>query len=351
MSSSRVFAPFAVLAVLAACSAGGEDENSADESSEGELRSLAANEIVGDLAFGETQTVRYTETPRYRAFRIHATAGANVDAWVRSVSGDAHAWLLGANYRTLASNDDANASTKDARVQKKVPSAGTYYLVIRDENGEDADFDVSLAGTLVPDAGPTRVDAGPTRIDAGPNTNDPFDPSSCSGATMSAAQAAAKFAPGASSVTLGTFQMSARQRDCTQVTGCGPWRDFKYTSPGWPNIAVPMAGSVELNVAGSAVTLRLVSSLCGASHGTGSKYGPTCGTVAGAPLSCGVYDYDSSEQWGGSGGTFCSAGAAYLGDDTLKLSGSATEHCARFTAKGNSTDGSRQYEAVITSRY
>src|SRR5438876_318624 len=62
--------------------------------------------IVGDLQNGDTQQVKYTDAPRYRAYRIVGKKGQKVSVWVRSSTGDALAWLLSSSYRILAKNDD-----------------------------------------------------------------------------------------------------------------------------------------------------------------------------------------------------------------------------------------------------
>jgi len=75
---------------------------------------------------------------------------------VRSADGDAVAFLTDARFKSLATNDDADASTKDAHVTASLPSAGDYYLVFRERDEEPATFQVSLSTS-----GAIGVDAGP----------------------------------------------------------------------------------------------------------------------------------------------------------------------------------------------
>lgn len=111
-----------------------------------ELRALTSAEIIGDLSYGQTsQAVAYTKTPLYRAFRFEGRKGDQVEAWVRSSNGDARAWLLRANFATLATNLDAAPGVKDSRVEKELPETGTYYVVFRETAKKNATFTVSLA--------------------------------------------------------------------------------------------------------------------------------------------------------------------------------------------------------------
>lgn len=144
----RVTTPPLAIVLLAATSSGcgaAREDDTAETSSE--LRALDASEIVGELAFGETKAgVSYTESPRYRAFKVVADPGDEFDVWVRGARGaDPKVWLLGDRFQTLAANDDAAPSTRDAHLVHRVRSGGTYYLAFREMNLEDASFDISLA--------------------------------------------------------------------------------------------------------------------------------------------------------------------------------------------------------------
>jgi hypothetical protein len=129
---------------IAACSSSRQE---ATGTSEDALRVPSAAEIAGDISYGQTQTVAYTEVPSFRAFRLAGNQGDAIDLWARSTTGgDARAWLVRADGATLARNDDADATTSDAHIVTTLPRTETYFVVLRDANYEDNTFTVSLAG-------------------------------------------------------------------------------------------------------------------------------------------------------------------------------------------------------------
>jgi hypothetical protein len=148
MVTSRVafgFLLFLGACALAGCAPATEDDEIVGESSDA-LRTLAANERVGDLAFGETKTVAYTPSPLYRALRVEAHAGDKLDVWVRGVGPTdvAVAWIVNARSTTLASGDDADG-TKDAHLVKPITTSGDYWVVFRNKKRAPAGFRVTLA--------------------------------------------------------------------------------------------------------------------------------------------------------------------------------------------------------------
>lgn len=121
-----------------------EQEGVAEEA--GELRALLPNEIVGTIAPGQTSApIAYENPPRYRALSFAGLAGEPVEVWVRSSDGDAVAYLVGSRWKTIASNDDADETTHDARISTVLPETGTYHVVFRERDLEPATFTVSLA--------------------------------------------------------------------------------------------------------------------------------------------------------------------------------------------------------------
>jgi hypothetical protein len=110
--------------------------------------------IVGSLDYNTTSsTVKYTSSPKYRAFKFAGNKGDQVDVWVRSpdFTGDAVAWVLDNNFKTLSSNDDADDTTLDAHISLTLPgnknaSIVTYYVVFRDYWMSRSNFQVSLSG-------------------------------------------------------------------------------------------------------------------------------------------------------------------------------------------------------------
>lgn len=133
--------------MAAGCTVDGEavdlEEIATDE---GELRSLTSSEILGTLAYGESSgAVVYTSKPYYRAFAFQGAAGDEVEAWVRSKTGDARAWIVSDSFRTLASNDDAAPGTKDSKLTVTLTRTGTHYVVFRDARSRKHSFVVELA--------------------------------------------------------------------------------------------------------------------------------------------------------------------------------------------------------------
>ncbi len=138
---------------LAACAsepsgtAGGMTGDGTTGEDAAELRRLLPTELVGDIAYGQTVKVAYTETPVYRALKLVGRQGDHVDLWVRSsTGGDARLWLVRESGKTFAQNDNADPSTLDAHLTVELPRTETYWVVIRDREAEDNTFEVTLAG-------------------------------------------------------------------------------------------------------------------------------------------------------------------------------------------------------------
>src|SRR5688572_5070075 len=130
---SLCFVACPLFVVASACTTNvGEDDGAT--TTEAALRPIAASEIVGTIAFGETKEVAYTETPRYRALSFSGSRGDEVDIWVRAThSQDPWVWLVEPSGFTVGSNDDASSETLDAHVRRKLPRTGTYYIAMREK--------------------------------------------------------------------------------------------------------------------------------------------------------------------------------------------------------------------------
>jgi cysteine-rich repeat protein len=159
---------FVVATLVAGCGTPVILDESSSSSAIGELRILADDEIVGDLGFGETVgPIAYTDTPKYRALRVQALAGDLLDARIRTTDGEAIAWILASDFRTLAASA-LEPRRRDATVTHRAASAGTYYVAFRERDQENATFAVSLAARVVEtDAGAEggidgSADASPT---------------------------------------------------------------------------------------------------------------------------------------------------------------------------------------------
>lgn len=184
------------------------------ESDDAELRSLRAGELAGSIACGETKRVHHSGTPLYRALSIAAKKGQVLDVRVSAPGHDARAWITTASNATRASNDDASADTKDARIVYTAKSTTTHHVVFREKSyEEDVDFDVTLTCT-----GGAGDAGGP------PASDDPFDPASCDGAAISREDAIALIGAGnAFNAVAPAKKLMARKRSCNPVTGCSAW--------------------------------------------------------------------------------------------------------------------------------
>ncbi|AKU97491.1 hypothetical protein AKJ09_04155 [Labilithrix luteola] len=129
-----------------ACSASAP-EGEVAESADSALRVPTTAEILGTIDYGQSLTAEYTEVPSFRAYRLAGKSGDSFDLWVRSPSGgDAVAWLLRSDGKTLVKNDDADGTTSDAHIALTLPRTENYFVVFRDANYEDNTFTVSLGG-------------------------------------------------------------------------------------------------------------------------------------------------------------------------------------------------------------
>jgi hypothetical protein len=137
------------LPVVSGCSSATADASGKEpvESYESELR-LASPKYLGQIASGETKTVSYSNPPKFRAYGFTARGGDQITADVKSVNGDAMAWITTTTFDVLVANDDATSNTLDSKVVYTVP-AGTasraYRVVFRDYDLSSANFSVTLA--------------------------------------------------------------------------------------------------------------------------------------------------------------------------------------------------------------
>jgi hypothetical protein len=102
--------------------------------------------VVGTLLHGQPSgLVGYFNSPRYRASRFAAAQDDRLDIWVGCEDGDAIAWVLDTNYRTLAWNDDARVGITNSHISLTIPSTQpVFYLVFREYNLQFSHFRVEL---------------------------------------------------------------------------------------------------------------------------------------------------------------------------------------------------------------
>lgn len=183
--------------------------------------------------------------------------------------------------------------------------------------------------------------------DAGSVTGDPFDPQSCPGQSLTEAQAAQFFHSGATQAVIGSYTIEMRQRSCNAVTGCGAWgaptTDVGVALGG---ATLPLMGEILLNVQGSSVVLALQDS----TEELPYSMGTTCSAVDGSPETCGTYEYDMGDQWGGSGGYYPTMAALTdLNSANVQLSGVLTSQCLRLVYAANDANGDDVQEFALLS--
>ncbi len=123
----------------------GSDQVDPTAEASSEIGTVDPAAIVGSIQSGETSNViAYTSTPRYRALAFAAVKGDRLDAWVRSTNGDAYAFLTNTNFKTIATNDDAHSTTKDAHLSAVAAESGRHFVVFRERDLEPATFRVTL---------------------------------------------------------------------------------------------------------------------------------------------------------------------------------------------------------------
>lgn len=124
---------------LAACDAPTAD-GSVDVATDEAAFTVAPHEIVASFDERDMRAWRGRADAGRRAIAFVAEAGDKVELRVRGIqqswlqdrsTGDPAAWLVTSGGAVIAFNDDADATTKDARIEA-VLAAGTYYLVFVD---------------------------------------------------------------------------------------------------------------------------------------------------------------------------------------------------------------------------
>jgi hypothetical protein len=287
-------AVLAAALLLPACSSAEPTAEGADgETAVEELRALSSSEILGSIGYGETKSnVAYDESLTYRAFSFDAATGDEIQIDVRS-DADARAWLTSSSFRTVKSNDNAGGR-RDSRITHRITKAGTYYIVFREKNFEDAVFSVSLERT--------NGEPPPPPPPPPPPTNDPFDPASCSGPAHS--NPASLFSPGGTKRDLGQSTVVWQSRECNPVTGCTPWtgQSSHFAGVNW-------AGPAELAVRGTGIDVNLYGTVRSNERTTSAH----CRFNPGGALSC------DNEN--------------YLGTQYMGLSGVMKQNCIRITGE------------------
>jgi hypothetical protein len=105
---------------LPACAASGNDDEPALESAAA-LSALTPDEILGEIHFGDSVTVAYLPTPRYRAYWFQGAKNDWLDVAVTSSNGSVAAFVTDDQFR------DVRRGTMAV-----LPHDGKYFIAVRD---------------------------------------------------------------------------------------------------------------------------------------------------------------------------------------------------------------------------
>jgi uncharacterized Zn-binding protein involved in type VI secretion len=203
----------------------------------------------------------------------------------------------------------------------------------------------------------TPANDGGGAPDSGAASNDAFSPSSCSGVPL---DFVSKFAPGSSEAVLADYQIVLRKRQCNSVTGCSPWGPTtEHAGP---------SGHGKATLAVNPMRLVLVGDEAFSAYGTPKiDLGTKCTLDAAGAVTCGSYYVTDTSH--GSGPFLVGprelhyrvgndgVGSYHIDGDSVALTGTITNHCARLSAHPTGPDAIypdapyNDFEAAILIRY
>lgn len=217
---------FLVIAAAACATAPADDVAASSDSA---LRELAENEILGEIAYGDTKEVDLTTTPKFRAFWFKGERGDQIQLTATALDAtDPYLWFTDDQFNTIAQNNDARVTDTSALINGRyLPKTGKYFMVFRDiYNSPKAKFVVTVRklGVLPPECDPDGEGTWDSNC-TDPIGYDPFDPASCTGDALPPTAAKELF-----SVTDGFKPALARvyyrTRQCIDTAAgkdCSPW--------------------------------------------------------------------------------------------------------------------------------
>jgi hypothetical protein len=135
------------LPLLAGCAGGNDDPSVTDGTAE--LNALGSDEILGELHYGESASIAYTSTPRYRAHFFNGRKNDWLKIEVTSSVGDVRAFVTDDRFRTIR-RGTAGVLRKD----------GKYFIVVRQDDLQPATITVKLAKRT-----PTPSEPAPAETD------------------------------------------------------------------------------------------------------------------------------------------------------------------------------------------
>ena len=352
MKSSQLALALSLLVLpVVACSA---DADETTDSSESELRALGATEIVGTIGYGDTKTIAYTSTPKYRAFSFQAAKGDIIDARFVGAGGvDPVGYLLSSTFGTVEHNDDETADSTAAHVTHTITKAGTYYLAVKDAKTHAGTVTISL----------TRTGAPPPVVPPVGNPSDPFDAASCVGAPIASADMMAMLDPARNvlSKKVGRFTIRRRERACYTGLACSDWRagsrditapfptlNATFTTNAQPsNYQLLLVGDVTVSLSANALHVSLAGDLHSSSWGaafTPDYLSEAVGLRIAEPTTANTsanfaVDYTWMPSLGcpnghcaGNSSIPGSVAASWAGKSPLTVTGTVAKTCLRFAA-------------------
>jgi hypothetical protein len=100
---------------------------------------MTPEEIVGEIHYGDTVSVAYTSTPRYRAFWFNGVKGDWINVAVKSTTGSINAWVT-----------DEAFNVQHRGAISALRKTGKFYIVVREGDLADATLTVALKKRPLP---------------------------------------------------------------------------------------------------------------------------------------------------------------------------------------------------------
>jgi hypothetical protein len=119
------------LVLLSGCAV--SPEGDATESDSAALNAMTPEEIVGEIHYGDTVTVAYTSTPRYRAFWFNGIKGDWINVAVSSSTGSINAWVT-----------DEAFNVQHRGAISALRKTGKFFIVVREGELADATLTINL---------------------------------------------------------------------------------------------------------------------------------------------------------------------------------------------------------------
>jgi hypothetical protein len=169
------------------------------------------------------------------------------------------------------------------------------------------------------------AEAAPQQLESDVTAGSAFDPASCPGSDP--LDVASKFAPGAREAVLGRYRVAIEKRNCTTVSGCGPW------APATMSSGPSGAGEAMLRVRDDgSVDLVLVDDDASSEYGTPRVDLGQTFDIHGTAVASRASSYRTTHWQRGTWSAKVGADRTPPGVDTGELSGDLHATCLRATA-------------------